>query len=248
MADTPACQACCGAESRHFVHVDDMDLYECVDCGFVYQHPMPSAEEFRQRNSDSYKGATIGYFAKVDSKMRRSRRRMRHLKRMLTPGSGRCFLDVGCNAGFMVEAAREQGFEAWGIDLDPESIAYAREHYPGNHFFHGTIEEFAPGHQPFDAVYCSEVIEHVPYADRFIAAIANVMRPGGVLYLTTPDIGHWRRQHLSERADAELAHGHCLFFKPRNLALMLRRYGLDVFKRRIAWKPGIKVFARRLVD
>ena len=134
MADTPACQACCGAESRHFVHVDDMDLYECVDCGFVYQHPMPSAEEFRQRNSDSYKGATIGYFAKVDSKMRRSRRRMRHLKRMLTPGSGRCFLDVGCNAGFMVEAAREQGFEAWGIDLDPESIAYAREHYPGNHF------------------------------------------------------------------------------------------------------------------
>ncbi|MEE9302102.1 MAG: methyltransferase domain-containing protein [Alphaproteobacteria bacterium] len=247
MADTPACQVCCGTESRHFIHVGGMDIYECLECGLVYLHPAPTEEEIRERYNDA-KGATVCYFAKVESKMRRSRRRARHLAHMLGPGSRRRLLDVGCSGGFMVEAAREQGFEASGIDLDPVSIAYAREHYPDNHFFRGTIEEFAPGREPFDTVYCSEVVEHVPDANRFVAEIAGLMRPGAVLYLTTPDISHWRRPKNVLEWNAFVPPQHCLYFGPKNLALLLRRHGLDVFRRRIAWKPGIKLFARRRPD
>ena len=145
----------------------------------------------------------------------------------------------------MVEAARELGFEATGIDLDPVSVAYAREHFPLNSFFHGPAEGFAPGETLFDAVYCSEVIEHVPDANAFVAALPRLMAPGAVLYLTTPDIGHWRRPRRLERWDAFCPPAHCLYFSPANLTRLLARHALVVVRRRFAWKPGIKLFARK---
>jgi len=58
------------------------------------------------------------------------------------PGVKQRFLDVGCNGGFMVQAAVEAGFEAFGLDPDPVSIAYATAHYPAGHFTHAFLEDY----------------------------------------------------------------------------------------------------------
>ena len=175
-----------------------MDLFECADCCLVYVDPMPDADAIAALYGDAYEGATSGCFAKVESKMRRVRRRVAALARIVPPSPGggpQRFLDVGYNGGFMTEAARERGFAPTGVELNGAAVAYAQQHYPANDFIHGTVEAFGEsGPAPFDAVYCSEVIEHVPGVNGFVAAIAALMRPGSVLYLTTPDIGHWRRR------------------------------------------------------
>ena len=218
-----------------------MELFECAACGLVYLDPMPEPAALDQLYSDAYDGASEGYFRKVPQKMRRARGRMRQIAALVPRGR---FLDVGCNGGFMVEAARERGFEAHGVDLDPVSIAWAKDHYPGGEFFAGRIEDYQTG-APFDAVYCSEVIEHVHGANAFLAAIAARMRPGAVLYLTTPDISHWRRPRDITRWDGFCPPAHCLYFNPDNLTRLLDRHGLGVFRRLPAFKPGIKLLARR---
>jgi len=218
-----------------------VELRRCGACSLVFQHPLPEPETVADLYTDAYENASAGYFAKPESKLARARRRMRQLSRYVKGGR---FLDVGCNGGFMVEAARERGFAAAGLDLDPVSIAYARKHFPDNDFRVGPVEEFAPD-EPFDAVYCSEVIEHVPAVDAFVAAIARLMHPGAVLYLTTPDFDHWRRPRDLEAWDAFCPPSHCLYFNRRSLESLLARHGLRVIRRRFAWKPGIKVFARK---
>ncbi len=190
--------------------------------------------------TDAYHEASSGYFSKPERKLARSRGRIRHLARYVSGGR---FLDVGCNGGFMVEAAREVGFAATGIDLDPVSLDYARRHFPGSTYLHTTIEALEA--EPFDAIYCSEVIEHVPMVDRFVAALSALMRPGAILYLTTPDFGHWRRPKDLERWDAFCPPDHCLYFDPASLTRLLERHGLTVFRRRLALKPGIKLLARK---
>ena len=151
-----------------------MGLFECAACGLVYLDPMPEPAALDQLYSDAYDGASEGYFRKVPQKMRRARGRMRQIAALVPRGR---FLDVGCNGGFMVEAARERGFEAHGVDLDPVSIAWAKDHYPGGEFFAGRIEDYQTG-APFDAVYCSEVIEHVHGANAFPRRDRRADAPG----------------------------------------------------------------------
>jgi 2-polyprenyl-3-methyl-5-hydroxy-6-metoxy-1,4-benzoquinol methylase len=238
-----ACAVCGGRDRAPFWQGNGMTLLRCAGCGLVALDPPPAPETVAALYSDTYRDATTGYFAKVDEKMRRSRLRMRIIARRMPGGR---FLDVGCNGGFMVEAAREAGFEAWGVEIDPVSVAYAGSHYPLNRYFEGTIEDFAADAPRFDAVYCSEVIEHVPDVNDFVAAIAKVLRKGGVLYITTPDISHWRVPHRIETWDAFCPPSHCVYFSPANLARLLANHGLEVFRKSPALKPGIKFMARRL--
>ncbi|MGB8274950.1 MAG: class I SAM-dependent methyltransferase [Alphaproteobacteria bacterium] len=240
----PAPCAVCGSSEREvFWQGRGMTLLECRGCRLVAPDPPPSDETVAALYHDTGQGATTGYFAKVDKKMRRSRLRVKKIRRYVPGGR---FLDVGCNGGFMVEAAREAGFEAWGVEIDPVAVAYAREHYPENRYFLGRVEDFAATAPRFDAVYCSEVIEHVPDSNAFVAAVAKVMREGAVLYITTPDIGHWRVPRRIEDWDAFCPPSHCVFFRPANLVRLLANHGLRVFHKSIAFKPGIKFLARRV--
>ena len=236
------CQACGGTACGHAIAHDGMDLYRCADCGLIFLDPMPTPDELAAIYDDPYDGATTSYFAKVGKKLRRSRGRVRQLRRYVRGGR---FLDVGCSGGFVVEAAGEQGFDGYGIDPDPHSIAYAREHYPRGTYFEATMETFDAAETGFDAVYCSEVIEHVPDVDRFVAAIVRVMAPGAVLYLTTPDISHWRRPRDLRRWDAFCPPAHCLYFNPASLIGLFANHGLELIRRRLAFKPGIKLFLRK---
>jgi SAM-dependent methyltransferase len=219
-----------------------MTLSRCHGCGLVFLDPLPTRDAAAALYNDACDGATTGYFAKVDKKMRRSRHRVAQIARYVRSGR---FLDVGSSGGFMTEAAREAGFKAFGVEIDPVSVAYAREHYPRNSYFLGPIEEFAKTETGFDAVYCSEVIEHVPDLNGFVGAIARAMNPGAVLYITTPDISHWRRPKAIEKWDAFCPPSHCIYFSPGNLTRLLANHGLEGFRRRFAWKPGIKLFACR---
>lgn len=236
------CQACGGGACSHAIAHDGMDLYRCGDCGLIFLDPMPTPDELAAIYDNPYDGATTSYFAKVEKKMRRSRGRVRQLGRYVRGGR---FLDVGCSGGFVVEAAVEQGFDGYGIDPDPHSIGYARQHYPRGSYFEATMETFDAPEIGFNAVYCSEVIEHVADVNRFVAAIVRVMAPGAVLYLTTPDISHWRRPRDLRRWDAFCPPSHCLYFNPASLIGLLERHGLELLRRRLAFKPGIKLFLRK---
>jgi SAM-dependent methyltransferase len=239
----PICPVCDSVTSRTFVAVRDMITYKCRSCDTVYLFPPPTQETVDALYTDAYAGASTGYFTKVEKKLRRSRGRMRRLRAFV--GSGR-FLDIGCNGGFMVHAAQQLGFDPFGIDLDPISIAYAKTHYPDCHFSITPVEQFATTAEPFDLVYCSEVIEHVPAPRAFAAAIARLAKPGGYLYITTPDISHWRVPTDVTQWDAFGPPSHCVYFNPASLANLLKGAGFTVVKKMIAFKPGIKLLCRKI--
>ena len=243
MAAPSICPACEAAGACHFITHQGMELLECASCRLVFMAEMPSGLDLEGIYIEPGDSGLAIVHAKAASKMRRLRRRARALARC-AQGPGR-FLDVGADAGFMTEAMRELGFEAHGVEPHRAAVAYAREHYPKNSYHQTFMEAFEPAGLSFGAVYCSEVIEHSPDINAFIIAIRRVMEPGAVLYLTTPDIGHWRRPRELDRWDAFKPPAHCVYFNPGALVRFLERHGFRILRRRIAFKPGIKLIAAR---
>lgn len=93
-------------------------------------------------------------------------------------------LDAGCAKGFLVEALRDRGVEAWGVDVSEHAIAEVHESV--REYCHtGSLTE--PLDRRYDLIVCIEVLEHIPAADAN-AAVANLCAATDRLLLsTTPD-------------------------------------------------------------
>ncbi|HWB46409.1 MAG TPA: bifunctional 2-polyprenyl-6-hydroxyphenol methylase/3-demethylubiquinol 3-O-methyltransferase UbiG [Hyphomicrobiaceae bacterium] len=103
--------------------------------------------------------------------------------------AGLSVLDVGCGGGLVAEPLARLGARVTGLDPAPENIEAARRHADGQGleitYRAGRVEDLAAEGGAFDTVVCLEVIEHVPDPAAFLAVCASLVRPGGLLLLST---------------------------------------------------------------
>ena len=112
-------------------------------------------------------------------------------------GGGRV-LDIGCNRGYdmMRLAERMQSLKIYGLDVSRDDVRVAAERArltqnPEIFAFVLSLVEKAPFRDGvFDAIICSEVVEHLPDPAAALREISRLLRPGGVLALTTPNSGN----------------------------------------------------------
>jgi transcription elongation factor Elf1 len=125
MIDPTACPICESHDHTLLAQKETLIVVTCQGCGFIFLAPLPQPDDSVTLYDDAYSGTTEGYFAKVEKKMRRSRGRARRLQR-LTNGTAPRLLDVGASGGFMVQAAREVGFDARSIRATTSFTARSR--------------------------------------------------------------------------------------------------------------------------
>ncbi|MHB8393886.1 MAG: class I SAM-dependent methyltransferase [Candidatus Dormibacteria bacterium] len=110
----------------------------------------------------------------------------------------RDILDVGCGDGFFLLRVRnvlshEVGCS--GLDADAQSVAKAQAH--GIDCRVGLADQTLPFQDSsFDLVFAGEIIEHVADTDRMLEEVSRVLRPGGYLLLTTPNLLAWYNRIL----------------------------------------------------
>jgi len=103
--------------------------------------------------------------------------------------AGLTVLDIGCGGGLVAEPLARLGAELTAIDPAPENIAAAKAHAAGARlditYRATTAEALAAEGSAFDAVLLLEVIEHVPDLPSFLKLVAPLVKPGGVMILST---------------------------------------------------------------
>lgn len=104
------------------------------------------------------------------------------------------FVDVGCGAGLTVAIARQLGWDAMGLEIDPVAVTTARR--SGLNVVEGTYEQLAQYEHVFDCVMCSHVLEHVHDPLDLLEKLKFALKPGGVLLLTLPNSLSGVREHF----------------------------------------------------
>lgn len=212
------------------------NMMRCVVCGTTFTDFVPDKDSLSDFYQKYY--GNDGYLAKINRKVSLNQRRIFVLKTLI---KGRRFIDVGCNVGCSVEAARRNGFNATGLEIDSTAIGHAHSLYPENRFIVGTIEA-APSGEVFDLVYCTEVLEHVQDTNYFIESLAKLVAPGGVMFLTSPDSGHRTVRDKLATWDSVKPPEHLTLFTRRGIKTALK----PLFKRIFILpnsKPGLQVIA-----
>jgi 2-polyprenyl-3-methyl-5-hydroxy-6-metoxy-1,4-benzoquinol methylase len=145
--------------------------------------------------------------------------------------TGRRVLDIACGTGYGAHMLANSGArEVWGVDLSPQVVAYAREHYqaPHLHFTVGDITTWSAP-EPFALVTCFETIEHVPDAAAALANLYYLLEPHGTLLVSSPN-RPITSPAARRPADPPANPHHVREFTPAELRAALAAVGFEVDK------------------
>jgi 2-polyprenyl-6-hydroxyphenyl methylase/3-demethylubiquinone-9 3-methyltransferase len=154
------------------------------------------------------------------------------------PLAGLTILDVGCGGGILCEPLARMGADVTGLDPAPGNVDIARAHaarvglpiaYRAE-----SAEALAAAGESFDAVLCMEVVEHVVDPAAFVATVASLARPGGLLLAST--LNRTLKSFALAIVGAEYVlrwlprgtHDWNKFVTPEEFAGMIRAGGLDI--------------------
>lgn len=117
---------------------------------------------------------------------------LEHLHRYAFAGNfvkNKVVLDVACGEGYGSNLLAQNALEVVGVDIDDETIKKAAARYkkPNLKFIKGNATELPFGEKQFDIVVSFETIEHIEEHHQMLLEIKRVLRPEGLLIISTPD-------------------------------------------------------------
>lgn len=155
------------------------------------------------------------------------------------------WVDVGCGDGALTMTAADFGFTAIGLDARAEAVARIRQ--LGFNAQQGDFMKISFDGQP-DVLSMMDVLEHMPFPGRALEKAAQVLRPGGVLVISLPDLecSSWRIMDAAKVNPywMEIEHHHN--FSRRRLTDLLRQYGFEVVDFSIPYrhKAQMEIYAK----
>lgn len=101
--------------------------------------------------------------------------------------ANRDVLEAGCGEGYGAALIAELASRVIALDYDEATVAHVRAKYPKVDVRHGNLAELPLDDGAVDVVVNFQVIEHLWDQGRFVAECHRVLRPGGVLLMSTPN-------------------------------------------------------------
>jgi 2-polyprenyl-3-methyl-5-hydroxy-6-metoxy-1,4-benzoquinol methylase len=218
--DQVSCNLCDGRITERFAERKGMQIVRCVRCGLVYVNPRLNARMLHQ-HYNSGQSSRIRYYRDVECADRQTFAGILDVAAQLLPHKGR-LLDIGPNIGTCLDLARQAGWETHGVEINEEAASYCRKER-GLDVVSGQLhaETFPKRH--FDLVLMGDVIEHLPNPVATVRIIQSILKPGGIVIISTPNIDSLAGRMLQIKPQE-----HLYYFSPATMAVLLDKSGLEV--------------------
>jgi len=195
-------------------------IVRCLDCGHVYTNPRPTRRHLAQEYATC---VDEEYLTESSSRSINAHLSLNTIKRFVRSGR---MVEVGASVGYFLNAARVD-FEVTGLEPSQWACRIARERFQLN-MLEAPVDGLARfAADSLDVVVMVDTIEHLADPPQAIALAARTLKPGGLLYLVTPDIASLSARLLG-RYWWGLRPAHIHYFSRDSLRRMLCAESLDM--------------------
>ncbi len=219
----------------------------CGECDIVFANPMADAGELNTFYANYYDKGNHGLLdykkavlQKIEAVKKLDNESLQNEASFIYRyKQGGRFLDVGCGLGIGLVYVNTPAFELYATELDADAIEFVRSHYSNVNTFHGELIEAKYPSDYFDYVYCNHVIEHVLDPVQYINEMYRVLKPGGIMYIGTPDrhsslYSLYRAGRFLQLSVPQIVDGieHTFIFSKPNLRSLAEKAGFTILAHR----------------
>jgi 2-polyprenyl-3-methyl-5-hydroxy-6-metoxy-1,4-benzoquinol methylase len=234
IASREACVFCEMSESDRLYSTSDIfdhhfTINKCHHCSAYFLAPPPDAAMLAQAYDESYYGAGEEKFSEglIERVLDYFRDRRARLVAKLMGGQGRA-LDIGCGNGrFLSSLGRHGNIETYGIEIPGRSADRAAR-IEGLKLKLGPLQpgDFEP--QYFDAITLIHVFEHLTEPSITLDVIHDILKPGGLLYMSLPNIDSLQSRWFKGKWLHLDPPRHLFFFGTKDFKKLMEQRGFKV--------------------
>jgi SAM-dependent methyltransferase len=199
---------------------------KCYECSLIFISPRPDAEEVIETYADTHAASDADTQFQFDKVQRLGAALT--ISRIKKYRQGGSVLELGPGGGFFLEAAKKEGYEPFGIELNPIEARWIREglHIPcENEPLSG--ESF--GGKQFDIIYHRNVLSHLHDPIRTFRALDRALKSNGILVFETGNIADVSKKYYKFFYQFSYP-DHLFFFGEKSLRLLLERTGFKCIR------------------
>jgi SAM-dependent methyltransferase len=200
--------------------VDGFEMMACTHCGTLFTARLPLATDAKDYGEFYAQSRDVAVPAFVLGRLEETVGAFERYR-----SAANSWLDIGCGTGTLLQAATNRGWQPVGTEVAAAAVESVRAAGLDARFGQAGDLDLPQAH--FDVVSLIEVIEHVDDPDGLLADAARLVRPGGAVYLTTPNGRSLAARLLRLRWSTVVPPEHLQLFSARGLSAALRRAGLQ---------------------
>lgn len=233
------CPLCHGESYQTRYQAPSFAMVTCNRCGFCFQNPRVT-ESFMRAHYQEKRSRRLPPrlpLRELVPALRADKRSMEYhdslafaTRHMTPPGR---LLEIGGFHGFLLYLAKQQGWEAFGVEIAEDMAEFQREQL-GVDTRAGKLEEAGFEDSFFDLIIARHLLEHVYDLNVFVQEVARILRPGGCFLVEVPNLKGFEYQFRNLRSTLALGPSawekmnipqHLYCFTPDTLITLLKNHG-----------------------
>ena len=208
------CLLCGSHKLRTLIGYETNFLVQCNNCHFVFCQRKPTSLELTEHylkytRANFISPITINRYEELLEGFEKFRK-------------SNNIIDVGCGDGYFLEAAKKRNWNVYGTEFTEEAIALCKQ--KGIDMQKGTLNTNHYTEGFFDVITSFEVIEHINNPLPEVKAFHNILRVGGLVYVTTPNFNSISRNFLGPSWNIIEYPEHLSYYTKKTLTNLFRSF------------------------
>ena len=226
------CACCGGLVFRPALECEQFSFVRCASCGLVQRNPQPLKDEIIARYSATFGDDYLSYeleneaaFLKLQQLALRDAKFDELEKSLFRAKEPPSVIDIGCATGALLADLRDRGWRVTGVEISPCSEYARNERRLDVRSLPLEKNIFPQAH--FDVVLASHLIEHLNDPGSFLIEANRVLKEGGRIFITTPNISGFQARIYGGLWRSAIF-DHLYLFSVRTLSKLLKKTGFKI--------------------